>query len=285
MKEEFTMKKNIIFAVAAASTLLLSFSCTKQDETPARNFTATINQALTKTTLSELQSLGEKEGYFIYWDNDDRVNINGSNYYAVPSEKDKTSATLKYIDGPVPNSPYKAVFPATLYDDESGKYKFPRVQEYEKGRFNAPMAAVSKDEKLYFRSICGVICFTLTGTGTVKQIQITSEQSPLSGPFELDEDGRVKMTASPGFDYITLDCDDGVHLSGDPQKFYVYLPGDKEYHDLDIRVFDFNGKWSCYEKQQTIKPLPVNSGFLYDIVWEGIEFENKPEYDPHYDNR
>ena len=71
------MKKNIIIAaIAAASALLLSVSCQKENQPESQNginggantFTATIEQSITKTTITD---------YKVNWTATDKINING----------------------------------------------------------------------------------------------------------------------------------------------------------------------------------------------------------------
>lgn len=277
------MKKNIIFGTVAVAALLLSFSCTKQDETPSKTFRAVIERELTKTTVGDFDY--EIGGYPIAWSNGDRVMINDAVYSAVPDKEKPQEAELEFVEGTIPESPYTAVFPASLYDSKTKKYELPRVQKYEEGKLNAPMIAVSKDEKLSFQSICAVICFDLKGEGTLKQIQITSENGPsLCGPFKFGEYGEFEME-NPWceFDYITLDCGNGVDLDKDvPKKFYISLPpGGYPQDSFDIRFFDYKDKWGHCELKNDGKVVNLYPGCLYTLTWD-VKFVYEPEYDPHY---
>lgn len=283
------MKRNIIFVTVAVAALLLSFSCTKQDETPSKTFRAVIERELTKTTVGDYDS--GKYGYPIAWSNGDRVMINDAVYSAVPDKETPQEAELEFVEGTIPEAPYTAVFPASLYDSKTKKYELPRVQKYELDattktpKLNAPMIAVSKDEKLSFQSICAVICFDLTGEGTLKQIQITSENGPsLCGPFTIGKDGGFGMVPSwCEFDYITLDCGNGVDLDKDvPKKFYISLPpGGYPQDSFDIRFFDYEDKWGHCELKNDGKDVNLNPGYLYTLTWD-VKFAYEPEYDPHY---
>ena len=71
------MRNNIISSAAvAASAILLTLSCTKQEEMQSVNkgktFIATIEQAQTKTTLEDN---GDGK-YFVNWNSGDLININ-----------------------------------------------------------------------------------------------------------------------------------------------------------------------------------------------------------------
>ena len=93
------MKKNIIIAaIAAASALLLSVSCQKESLPELQNgiiggantFTATIEQSLTKTTLTD--------GVKVNWTSADKISINGKTYTATPKD-DATKASFTAEDG------------------------------------------------------------------------------------------------------------------------------------------------------------------------------------------
>ncbi len=276
------MKKNIILAVVAASALLLSFSCTKQDETPSKTFKAVIERELTKTTVGDL----DEKGYPISWSAGDKVRINDATYSAVPDNKDPKTAKLEFVDGSIREAPYTAVFPESLYNSEKKEYEFPRVQKYEEGKLNAPMAAKSKDEELYFSTICAVICFELTGQGTVRQIEITSDGGlSLCGPFNMNKDFQYDGMKTPmcDFDYITLDCGKGVELDKDvPKKFYISLPpGQYPAETLDIRFFDYNGKWGHFALKNEGNWINLDQNMLYSFHCY-VKFIYDPEYDPHY---
>ena len=293
------MKRNIIFVIVAVAALLLSFSCTKQDETPSKTFRAVIERELTKTTVGDFDI--EIGGYPIAWSNGDRVMIKdavySAVYSAVPDKEKPQEAELEFVEGTIPAAPYTAVFPASLYDSKTKQYELPRVQKYELDattktpKLNAPMIAVSedsgksKDQVLSFKSICAVICFDLTGEGTLRQIQITSEDGPsLCGPFTPGTHGELVMdNPRCEFDYITLDCGKGVDLDKkEVQKFYISLPpGEYPAESLDIRFFDYKEKWGHCELKNDGKPVDLKPGCLYTLTWD-VKFAYDPEYDPHY---
>lgn len=245
----------IIIATLAATAALAS--CTKQDDSPVKSFTAIAEQAQTKTTL---------DGEAVKWSNGDQVNINGAVYSAEPSLERPDYAKLTYSRGSIPSSPYIAVYPASLYDLETGNYYLPQKQEYEAGKFNAPMLAVSSDENLPFSNICGVLRFALTGNGKVAQIEINSESLPLSGQFKVNN-GYVVMQEQEKYNRITLDCGSGVELSlTAPTNFYVYVPAGV-YPAGDLTVVVRNTDNGQYEKA-TVQDAAVQSNHIYTFDWE-----------------
>ena len=101
------MKKNIIIAaIAAASALLLCASCQKQELVEQNNginasgktFTATIEQGLTKTTITS--------EYKVNWVEGDQIDINGSIFSATPDASDATKASLTKVSGSDPDGTF-----------------------------------------------------------------------------------------------------------------------------------------------------------------------------------
>lgn len=218
------MKKNMILAAAAAaSTILLSLSCTKQDDiqsvSEAKIFTASIEQIQTKTVLVDQVKVNWSEG--------DLVNINGTAVYSATPTGNGT-AEFTFVKGePTEASEYRALYPASLFNGEG--FHFPKVQEYQSGRLNAPMFAFSDTKELKFRNMCGVVCFALTGNAKVRGIELRADYNALCGAVELDPQTAVAKIVDPLTDEtnkVALDCgENGVQLDvKTPTYFFIYVP-------------------------------------------------------------
>ena len=279
------MKKNIIIAaLAAATALFVSASCTKQDTdlqavSGAKVFTASIEQVQTKTSLGTYEG-HERPVNVIFWDKRDSILINKETFYsAEPDSENPMSAEFLHCGGPEPKAPYEAIFPASLYDRHLKAYCFPRVQEYRAGKFNAPMYAYDENKHLLFKNICGVICFSLKGTEKIQSIELTSQAKDINGVFKVVESVKEDYTAeidldAEGYKYdantktVTLYCGkDGVQLSKtDSTNFFIYLP---ETHfaaeDLSVRVTTADGK--SFEKTAS-NPVTVEKNTVYTFNWE-----------------
>lgn len=276
------MKKNIIIAtLVAASALLASISCTKQDDvqsvSEAKVFTATIEQGLTKTML--------KEGR-VFWDEKDLININGASYSATPNRDKPESATFTFVDGIAPTAPYHAIYPASLCDN--GKYFFPSVQNYSEDKFNAPMYAQSSSEKLIFNNICGVICLKLRSSDdsetVVRRIVLTTKKETVWGEFSVNENGEEKWEASvynngDQSNTVTLDCgEDGISLNPDYDKeFFIYLPPQNYQSGMTVSIESTNPNCSAY-KMYTSYRVPVECNSVYSFNWE-VQFASAVQYD------
>ncbi|MCQ2155036.1 MAG: hypothetical protein MJY55_04385 [Bacteroidales bacterium] len=277
------MKKNIIIAtVAAVSALLVSISCTKQDDvqsvSEAKVFTATIEQGLTKTTLKET---------LVCWNEKDLININGSEYSATPNREKPASATFTLESGVSPQAPYRAIYPASLYN--KGEYCFPDVQYYQSGRFNAPMYASSSSESLAFNNICGVICLRLKSQDEsetiVSRIVLATKGELVSGPFKVDKDdygtSNWKAYMTGGYNssnIVTLDCgEEGVTLNqSEPKEFYIYLPPQSYQSGMTVTIESTNPDSSAYETHTT-KDVEIFCNSVYSFTWE-VKFGSDVQY-------
>lgn len=277
------MKKNIIIAtLVAASALLASISCTKQDDvqsvSEAKVFTATIEQDLTKTML--------KDGS-VFWDEKDLININGAIYSATPNRDKPESATFTFVDGIAPTAPYRAIYPASLWDN--GKYFFPHVQNYSEGKFNAPMYAESSSEKLIFNNICGVICLKLRSSDNsetvVRRIVLTTKEETVWGEFHTNTniDGKWEAYVSNEEDQsntVTLDCgEDGISLNLDyATEFFIYLPPQHYQSGMTVSIESTNPGCSAYE-MHTSNEVLVDCNSVYSFNWT-VQFASAVHYVP-----
>lgn len=206
--------------IAAVVLSAVFVSCTEQvqpgfaDTSETKTFTASIEQGVTKTLLTE--------NLDIEWEVNDRIDINGAVYSSIPGDP-ATSADFVYVKGDDPQSPYKAVYPSYLVN-EDGTYSLPSTQTYNAGKFRGPMYAVSDTENLMFSNICGVLCFSLTGTDAISRILLTTTGESVCGNFEMTDDCKISLKDT--CETVSLECgEEGIQLDRDkPTKFYFFLP-------------------------------------------------------------
>ena len=250
------MKKNFILtSILAVSALLLSVSCAKIEQSEILSevadgtiFTASIDQDDAKTVLTE--------SYKVNWEAGDKININGATYSATPMDP-ATQARFTKTSGTNPNSPYKAVFPSTLYSNQA--FSFPAIQTYQDGKFNAPMYAESETEMLSFKNICGVICLSLKGTDKVKSISLIANEA-VCGAFTMTDATTVNLTGTGKTVTLNLGAD-GVQLNSDvATKFYIYLPP-KEY-SAGMKIIATNTDGLVFKKT-TAKAVTVERSNVY----------------------
>ena len=231
------MKKNIIIAaIAAASALLLSVSCEKESLPELQNginggantFTATIEQSLTKTTLTD--------GVKVNWTSADKISINGKTYTATPKD-DATKASFTAEDGEATavGGKFKAIYPSTLY--VTGHFELPGTQTYSAGGFNAPMYAESTTQVLTFKNICAVLAIKVTkeDIATLKSIKVKSDKK-LNGTISVYKTsyGYYATISTGGTEEVVLSLSDAISLTSDGTTFYIAIPAEQKYSYLKI---------------------------------------------------
>lgn len=126
----------------------------------------------------------------------------------------------------------------------------PETQEYAKDSFGNgafPMIAVSEDNRLTFRNICGGIKLRITGEDKVKSIILEGLGNELlSGKASVIgyADGSapsITMEQSASC-RVTLDCGEGVQLDSDtPTIFIIAVPPVEFKSGMKITITDTNG--------------------------------------------
>lgn len=251
------MKGNIIVMAIIAASSFLTISCNKEIPEPdnrenVKTFTATIEQDITKTTLSE--------GTKVFWESGDCININGSGYAATPLDPATKATFADRWWGDEPTSPYHAIFPASLHNGSG--FEFPASQEYAAGKFNAPMYAEGDTEILAFKNICGVLCFSLTGTDKVKRISVTANEA-VCGTFTVVSGTTVNLTGTGKT--VTLYCgQQGVQLSQTPTNFYIYLP--PQQYSSGMKITITNTEEDVFEKVTKVT-ADIARSTVYTFDW------------------
>lgn len=271
--------KRIAFFAASVAALFFAVSCNKQEipgepETPEEvKFIATIDDDITKTALST--------GGRVFWQETDKVYINGSEFRVRPLEPATTAELVLSPKEKVPQPPYRAHY---FIPTENGKKFFYQNHDhfYQEGRFNVPMYACSNDEHLSFKNICGVICLHLKGTDEVIDITVTTTGERIWGDFDINEsDYSVRMdpetltdgkTAQISMAAIQLD-------ENNAKEFYFYLPPNNYAAGVSFKVKTLEGK--TYVKT-TRKTMGIERNRVYNIEWKlGDDQEHIPPYCVH----
>lgn len=270
------MKKNIIFAAfAAASALLLVSSCAKEElsesniagTSTGKTFSASIEQGLSKSTITYDTETQKSK---VNWESTDQVSINGAVYSVTPKSDDPTKADLTYVSGTAPESPYKAIFPASLYVTDH--FEFPATQTYAEGKFNAPMYAESSTESLSFKNICGVLCLSLKGTDKVKSISVTANE-PICGAFTMTDATTGSLTGTGKT--VVLNCGEAQLSESDATDFYIYLPPATYTAGMEIVVM--NTDYHVFKKTTTTA-AEIARNNIYTFNWTADFVAQEPEY-------
>jgi len=251
--EDQTMKR-IYFIAITISVVLSLFSCQKETEqaipVSVSRFSATIEKPVdAKSYLtSDLK---------VFWEETDKVNINGCDYDVEP-QSDSTTAWLQKMFGPYPqcdpDSTYTAIYPASLYADGQ-VFLLPHTLKHLKtNKFsNIPMWAKSKNGKFAFKNIFGVLKVSVASSYTVKKISVTSSLN-MCGNFIVSNDKAV-VAGDEIYKGILLDCGTGVS-GGD---FYIPIPaGDYSGKNLMVTInkSDLTNERMTTDQNATIQIAP-----------------------------
>ena len=210
------------------------------------------NDDRTRTTLDENNN--------VMWSANDLLTVFkkssiNSKYQVTTSSVGKTTGTFTKVyagnddeftaggelDHNVAVYPYQEQLAVSRADDAdlASRYEIegmvlPEDQEYVANSFAEgafPMAAVSLNNELVFRNVCGGIKLQLKGTQKVTSIKIQgNDKEKLAGNAFLtvyaDEDLKPALTmASDAVKSVTLDCGDGIQLTeSSATEFIIALP-------------------------------------------------------------
>lgn len=271
------MKKYIIllstvFAAVACSQKEQGF----QQEEDIVRFTAIHEGAVaTKTYLGE-----EEDGLFpVYWSEGDKIKIFVSQHtisdgQGYPLDLESGAGTVESVfSGSIPALPdgslyYYAVYPYSLgasiggneawdsgvspaeQSEEGGwenanylQIPLPSVQQYSPhsfGRDYNPAIAISRDQTLRFKNVCGVLRINLAGNINVGKITVEDDDEDAALWGVLSARYRWKQNSSEcefrlytenaqahslnNRCTITLDCGSGVQLTDEETDFYIVIP-------------------------------------------------------------
>ena len=218
-----------------AVLLLLLASCNVREQgtdAPPATFTASLEYGADSRTALD--------GLDIVWTACDEISVFGNSAktperFSIDEEGIGT-ADASFIGLQVGAAPYYALYPhdgAASMNGTSLSLSLPAVQQYSEAGFAPgafPMVACSQTSKLEFRNLCGILSIKLTGEGTITSVSITSAaQEALWGKASVDmaysgEPVLVMEQNDAAHSTLTLDCGDGVELSGEPASFNFIVP-------------------------------------------------------------
>ena len=248
------MKHRILIPVCILSAALLA-GCSKEENIPEQNIPAATFQAVTesggtKTFLENGDS--ETESHPVLWMPGDAIGITSASAFGRYEYNGTENTAVADFEGdPVEGDSFYAVYPYSGEASLSGgvlSLELPSVQEYTPLSFapaSFPMVARSESTYLEFKNLCGLLKLNLTGTATVRSVVFRSSGRGVSGQATVDMNyesvPELVMSGDAGTS-VTLDCGEGVALSGTvPVPFYIVLPAGT-YDDFSIEVITADGK-------------------------------------------
>ena len=243
------MKKTVL-SVIALSALAMLAGCKKENkENGKAAFKASIEQqAATNRTSLEPGADNQAE---IFWTTGDQINI-------VNAGGTPTIGTLQTGAGSTEGSfsvdenydltgPYKAVYPSSgTFSGNTLTLVLPETQNLAGASATFanganPMVAVSDDENLGFKNLCGCLGLSLTGNNVhITSIKITdADGQKLNGTFTADCTANEPVLAYTGTDGsadVTLTCD--TTLTAEPTQFFIVLPVGALANGFTMDIYD-----------------------------------------------
>ena len=179
--------------------------------------------------------IGETSGYF------SKVSSGASDDLGAGMEWDHIVAYYPYAE---------SIKCAKIGDNYAIDVVLPTEQTYEADSFGDgawPMVAVSKDNDITFKNVCGGMKLLLKGTQKVKSIKLEGKNNEkLSGAATvtayIDETKPAITMASGASTSVTLDCDSGVQLNeSTATEFIIALPPVLFSKGFTVTVTDDSG--------------------------------------------
>lgn len=243
------MKKTIL-SVIALSALAMLAGCKKENkENGKAAFKASIEQqaAPNRTSLEP----GADNQAEIFWTTGDQINI-------INAGGTPTIGTLQTGAGSTEGSfsvdenydltgPYKAVYPSSgTFSGNTLTLVLPETQNLAGASATFanganPMVAVSDDENLGFKNLCGCLGLSLTGNNVhITSIKITdADGQKLNGTFTADctaNEPVLVYTGTDGSADVTLTCD--TTLTAESTQFFIVLPVGALAHGFTMDIYD-----------------------------------------------
>lgn len=216
-----------------------------------------------------------------YWDGNDRVYVKGynSNFtrescsLELPSENSTTFATISNM--PVSNV-YCAVFPASAVKEmgtpdagtngTTAKITFKHDQLYSEEnnhqRLEMPMGAVTTDNVLIFKNLCGILRIKVVNTSgsafNVKRVSVMSEDGTFiagDGNVTLYKNGDPRISMSP---YHSYNVEQAIQLHA-PNYSSMGEIGDGQPKTFDIIVPPFSADALTFD----VESVETGTGFGY----------------------
>lgn len=264
------MKKTFFAAATIAAALLCA--CNKQENNAASQgnavmtFYGTIEQADTKTVLADNLKVNWQTGDIIMVKGTER---DAQDFTAVPDSENPTKATFTNVVAPMPElvtPPYKAYFPADIWNSRYRLSSLPAIQYYT-GYFDAPMYAESDDENLQFHNLCGVLHFALKAKySSVTRIEVEAVDEIVIGNFSVSNGKDINMAYASYSNKATLACISDVPLNSETAtNFYVYLPPNTYKAGMTITITNSQGDKYV---RTTTKDFVVERSNIYTFNWD-----------------
>ncbi len=239
--EENKMKK--IYGILAA-VFVMAAGCAKEEtQIPVGNDVKTVLVAGVDQTKTVL------DGVEVYWTDNDRIVVSGVTSDALDLSEPAASASFTF-DGKL-NTPHKAVFPASIYVDET-TVRLPSFQESHESSFAAdasPMAAyATSGTSLTFSHLCAVVRLTVTAgedSDEISYVEFSGKNGEqLSGDFRIDYETKTLVPAGTSSASGSVRVAVGrAATASEPVVVHIVVPAGEYSEGYTVKVADINGHY------------------------------------------
>lgn len=194
----------------------------------------------------------------------------GSSYLFTADESGTSSTFTNKTGFTSGDDQWFALYPSASnpsFNGEELKFTLPEVQFYQADSFgyDANVAAgILQDDRVFFRSVCGILKLSLQGTQRVRSITVKDKKgTSLWGSATLKassiDSGDCIATVSGGSDQITLNCRSAVQLKEDSATdFYIVVPAGAFSAGFDVEIATPSGTFTrSTSKDNTIKRADI----------------------------
>lgn len=265
--------------------LLAVLACTVEKESVQNEKTVGFKAYLDDSGVTTRTSLGEKDAngfYPVYWSANDKIKVMAID--GKPGEGREFTLTSGagtaegVFNGTLSQSDeenvYVAVYPysttVSMVNDEWSQISLtiPQEQRYVPDTFDInanPAFAVTSNDELHFKNVCGLVQLKLTGNVHVKRIKlhVLNASEPLWGSVQIRDlqtvldggdihswalwlsfSGGANESREPHLDpySLYLNCPEAVQLSDEPTSFYFVVPPGSMSHGFQVELYDEVGR-------------------------------------------
>ncbi len=246
MKMSMKIAKYMNLLAIGAAAAVLSVGCTKdfkEDNGPAAEVKTVVTAGILETR-TYMGPVGENNVRKVYWENGDKISINGTESGRLAGMAEGT-ASAEFTFSESLTYPYKSVYPSTAWKSD-GTITLASVQETADGTFaqNAlPMVAYAAEGGLKFKQICSVVKLSVKGEADIRYVEFSGNNGEqVCGDFAVNyETPAITASAAVADADKTVKVNVGKTLSGTATEIYVVVPAGTYSNGFTVKVVDNEG--------------------------------------------
>lgn len=266
------MEKKLII-LGLMTSLLIFTTCTDDDK--EKPVVPPTDHLTLKVSLEKVQDISRR------WSEEDILNVNNKQY-RLSTGAGSTDATFEEVEIA---DQYNAFFPVDLITSNGSTLSLtiPAKQSYIPNTQSIqtfPWVGKSTDDYLSLQYTGGILKISIIGNRTLKSVTLTGNNNEkLSGSASIAmnyTDHPVLKFATDANNSITLDCNEGIKLSGTAISVSLSLPVIKFEKGISLSLLDTEDREMTYQTEETIVIERNKTTFL-------TPFEYIPEPVPQAD--